>query len=117
MLSEELMELVKRIQSRRYEEQTIEVKAAQGGCPRLYETLSSFSNQNTGGIIVFGVDEKQGFKPVGVYDVQDLQHRVSEQCKQMEPVIRPVFSVCEIDGKQFVSMELPSVEAVKRPVY
>ena len=52
MLSEELMELVKRIQSRRYEEQTIEVKAAQGGCPRLYETLSSFSNQNTGGIIV-----------------------------------------------------------------
>lgn len=42
MLSEELMELVKRIQSRRYEEQTIEVKAAQGGCPRLYETLSSF---------------------------------------------------------------------------
>lgn len=29
MLSEELMELVKRIQSRRFEEQTIEVKAAQ----------------------------------------------------------------------------------------
>ena len=117
MLSEELMELVKRIQSRRYEEQTIEVKAAQGGCPRLYETLSSFSNQNTGGIIVFGLDEKRGFEPVGVYDVQDLQHRASEQCKQMEPVIRPVFSVCEIDGKQFVGMELPSVEAVKRPVY
>ena len=79
MLSEELIDLVKRIQNRKYEEQTIEVKAAQGGCPKLYETLSSFSNQNTGGIIVFGLDEKQHFAPVGVYDVQDLQHHAAEQ--------------------------------------
>lgn len=117
MLSEELIDLVKRIQNRKYEEQTIEVKAAQGGCPKLYETLSSFSNQNTGGIIVFGLDEKQHFAPVGVYDVQDLQHHATEQCKQMEPVVRPVFSVCEIDGKFFVSMEIPAVEAAERPVY
>ena len=79
MLSEELTDLVKRICKQKYEEQTIEVKAAQGGCPRLYDTLSSFSNQNTGGVIVFGLDEKQGFAPVGVYDVQDLQHRASDQ--------------------------------------
>lgn len=117
MLSEELIDLVKRIQNRKYEEQTIEVKAAQGGCPKLYETLSSFSNQNTGGIIVFGLDEKQHFVPVGVYDVQGLQHHATEQCKQMEPVVRPVFSVCDIDGKFFVSMEIPAVEAAERPVY
>lgn len=117
MLSEELIDLVKRIQNRKYEEQTIEVKAAQGGCPKLYETLSSFSNQNTGGIIVFGLDEKQHFAPVGVYDVQDLQHHAAEQCKQMDPVVRPVFSVCEIDGKFFVGMEIPAVEASERPVY
>lgn len=117
MLSEELIDLVKRIQNRKYEEQTIEVKAAQGGCPKLYETLSSFSNQNTGGIIVFGLDEKQHFAPVGVYDAQDLQHHATEQCKQMEPVVRPVFSVCDIDGKFFVSMEIPAVEAAERPVY
>lgn len=117
MLSEELIDLVKRIQNRKYEEQTIEVKAAQGGCPKLYETLSSFSNQNTGGIIVFGLDEKQHFAPVGVYDVQGLQHNATEQCKQMEPVVRPVFSVCDIDGKFFVSMEIPAVEAAERPVY
>lgn len=117
MLSEELLELVKRIQSRKCEGQTIEVKAAQGGCPKLYETLSSFSNQNMGGVIVFGLDEKQGFASVGVYDSQDLQHRASEQCKQMSPIVRPVFSVCEMDGKQFVGMEIPAVEAAERPVY
>ena len=117
MLSEELSELVKRIQSQKSEGQTIEVKSAQGGCPKLYETLSSFSNQNMGGVIVFGLDEKQGFASVGVYDAQDLQHRASEQCKQMSPIVRPVFSVCEMDGKQFVGMEIPAVEAVERPVY
>ena len=117
MLSEELLELVKRIQTQKCEGQTIEVKAAQGGCPKLYETLSSFSNQNMGGVIVFGLDEKQGFASDGVYDAQDLQHRASEQCKQMSPIVRPVFSVCEMDGKQFVGMEIPAVEAAERPVY
>ena len=54
----ELQELVKKIQSRKCEGQEIEVKKAFKDCPTsLYDTLSSFSNQNTGGIIVFGLDE------------------------------------------------------------
>lgn len=56
------------------------------GCPkRLYDTLSSFSNQDSGGVLLFGIDEKSGFVPVGVYDAQDLQKKVTEQCNQMEP--------------------------------
>lgn len=36
----------------------LELKAAHEGCPkRLYDTLSAFSNQDTGGVILFGVDE------------------------------------------------------------
>lgn len=36
------------------------MKAAGHGCPtRLYDTLSSFSNQDEGGIIILGVDEKR----------------------------------------------------------
>ena len=117
MLCEELITLIKQIQKDKCEGQTIEVKAAHGGCPKLYETLSSFSNQNGGGIIVFGIDEKQDFNPVGVYNVQDLQHKAEEQCKQLEPVVRAVFTQCEIDGLHFVSMEIPSVEPALRPVY
>lgn len=117
MLCEELITLIKQIQKDKCEGQTIEVKAAHGGCPRLYETLSSFSNQNGGGIIVFGIDEKQDFCPVGVYNVQDLQHKAEEQCKQLDPVVRAVFTQCEIDGLYFVSMEIPSVEPALRPVY
>lgn len=76
MLVEELKELARSIQEQRAEEQKIEVKAAHIDCPkRLYDTLSSFSNQDTGGILIFGLDEKQDFKAVGVYDLQDLQKK------------------------------------------
>lgn len=76
MLSIELNDIIKRILDTKAESQTIEIKAAHVGTPkRLYDTLSSFSNQDGGGIIIFGLDEAQEFKPVGVYDLQDLQKK------------------------------------------
>ena len=77
MVEQELRALIQQIQTRGCEEQTTEVKAAHGGCPeKLYDTISSFSNQNSGGVFVFGLDEKKNFEKVGVYDVQDLQKKV-----------------------------------------
>ena len=62
MLIEELIELANKICKQKAEEQTIELKSAQTGCPkRLYDTLSSFSNQDSGGILVFGIDEDAAF--------------------------------------------------------
>lgn len=118
MLSEELLVLIKKIQEIKAESQTIEVKLAHNGCPkRLYDTLSSFSNQDGGGIIVFGLDEKQGFEAVGVYDLQDLQKSVTEQCNQMEPAVRGVFTFAEYKDKNICALEVPSVELVERPCY
>ena len=100
MLTEELIELAKKVCKQKSEEQTIEVKAAHIDCPkRLYDTLSSFSNQDYGGILLFGLDERTDFQIVGIYDPQDLQKKVTEQCLQMEPPVRAVFSLAEIDGK------------------
>jgi ATP-dependent DNA helicase RecG len=118
MLAEELSSLVDKIRHFNCEFQSVEVKAANSGCPtRLFDTLSSFSNQDSGGIIVFGLDEIKHFETVGVYDVQDLQHKVVEQCKQMEPPVRPLFTVCEVDGKTIVSAEIPSADIATRPVF
>lgn len=118
MLPEELSSLVERIRHFNCEFQSVEVKAASRGCPtRLFDTLSSFSNQDSGGIIVFGLEENKHFETVGVYDVQDLQHKVVEQCKQMEPAVRPLFTVCEVNGKSIVSAEIPSADIVARPVF
>ena len=114
----QLKDLIMKLRRFHCEFQTVEVKAAKGGCPRhLYDTLSSFSNQSSGGIILFGVDEKADFEVVGVYDAQDLQHRVSEQCKEMSPEVRPLFTVAEIDGKTVLSAEIPGVDVTERPVF
>lgn len=77
MQAEELRTLALEIQWHKTEKQNIELKAAARGCPtRLFDTLSSFSNQDQGGIIVFGIDESNDYKIVGVYDPQDLQKRL-----------------------------------------
>lgn len=118
MQARALLELVAQIQAFHCEMQTIEVKAAHNGCPqRLYDTLSSFSNQDSGGIIIFGLDEKENFKTVGVYDPQDLQKHITEQCNEMVPHVRALFSVVEIDGMIVVSAEIPSVDISERPVF
>ena len=118
MLTEELLELTEEIRRGKTESQTLEVKAAHNGCPRrLYDTLSAFSNQDSGGIIVFGLDEQTGFSVVGVYDVQDLQKHVTEQCLQMEPPVRAVFTIAEIEGRIVCSAEIPAVELTERPCY
>ncbi|MDR3185494.1 MAG: putative DNA binding domain-containing protein [Christensenellaceae bacterium] len=118
MTSEALLDLIKKVQIERCETQTIEIKAAREGTPKkLYDTLSSFSNQDNGGVIIFGVDEESGFAAVGVYDAQDLQKKVGEQCKQMEPEVRPLFTVLEFDGKMFVSAEIAGIEIEFRPCF
>ena len=100
------------------ESQFLELKSAGKGCPkRLYDTLSSFSNQDDGGIIIFGVDEEHGYQESGVYDAQDLQKKINEQCLQMEPVVRPLLTVLEKDGKCFVAAEIPGMDLADRPCY
>lgn len=118
MESYTLIKLVEQIQRDQCESQTLEVKAAAVGTPkRLYDTLSSFSNQDAGGVIVFGLDEKKGFELVGIFDVQQLQHDVSEQCKQMEPEVRPLMTVAEMDSKLIMAVEIPGCDIAERPVF
>lgn len=118
MQAESLKKMVLDIRKMKAETQTVELKAATQGCPtRLFDSLSSFSNQDEGGIIIFGVDEKDNYAVKGVYDAQDLQKKVTEQCKQMEPMVRALFTMCEIDGKTIVSAEIPGVDISDRPVF
>lgn len=118
MVEMELHDLILSIQTRGCEEQITEVKAAHGGCPeKLYDTISSFSNQDSGGTFVFGLDERNHFAKVGVYDAQDLQKKVMEYCEQMTPVVRPVFTVCDEDGMVFVSAEIPPIDIAERPCF
>lgn len=42
---------------------------------------------------------------------------MSEQCKQMEPPVRALFTVCEIEEKTVVSVEIPGADISECPVF
>ena len=117
MLDNELVDMVKQIQLVRSESNKIEIKAANKGCPKVRDSLSSFSNQSGGGVIIFGVDENDGYEVCGVYDTADLMKKVEAQCKEMTPVIRPLFSVASIDGKTVVSAEIQEIDNTDKPCF
>ena len=66
---------------------------------------------------MFGLYENEGFRVTGVSDVQALQKKVMEQCNQMEPPVRAVFTSIEIDGKYVVSAEIPPIDISERPCF
>ncbi len=118
MLTDELKRLVEDVMDLRCELNTIELKKAEGGTPhRLYDTLSSFSNQAGGGVIIFGIDQDNGYDVCGVYDPQDLQVKVAEQAKQMEPIVRPLFTVAQINDRVVVSAEISECDVYEKPCY
>ena len=108
MKEADLIALVSKIRMLKSEGQTWEIKSAANGCPqKLFDTLSSFSNQDDGGVIVFGISESDDYAIIGVADAEmlsdkdvrphDIPHcnprkikiiRTSFLC---QPVIVPVF--------------------------
>ena len=52
----DLIKLVDNLKKKKVEDNLIEIKSANKGCPnKLYDTISAFSNQNEGGKILFGI--------------------------------------------------------------
>ncbi len=118
MTSENLLNLIEQVVKSRAEYQYIELKSAREGAPkRIYDTLSSFSNSNEGGIIIFGIDEQNNFDLCGVYNLQDIQQKITEQCDSMTPQVRPLFSYVELSGKYILSAEIPPIDIAERPCF
>ncbi|MCH4222097.1 MAG: putative DNA binding domain-containing protein [Solobacterium sp.] len=130
MEEETLKKLIGDIQRQKNERQNVELKQAHVEFPgRIFDTLSSFSNQDDGGIMIFGIKDKPTYEVVGVYDAESVQKKIMEACEQMEPKVRALLTVCEInpedhltvadDGcqKVVVAAEIPGAELLRRPVF
>ncbi len=87
MLEEELVQLVNKIISEKCEKPNIELKKALGGTPSK------------------------------LYDAQDLQRKVMEQSLQMEPVVRLLFTVAQIEDKIVVSAEISECDIYDKPCF
>ena len=114
----DLIQLVQDLKEKKIEDNLIEIKAASKGCPtKLYDTLSSFSNQNEGGKILFGISEDAKYSVVGVYDSSQLINKVKKACTEMEPMVRGIITETRIGDKSIVCLEVPGVDVMDRPVF
>lgn len=96
----------------------VEAKAAHTGTPQdLFKPISAFANRPGGGVLLFGLDEDAGFKVVGVGNPRKLEEDLSGLAAQMEPPLRPSFSVEEIEGGIVVVVEVPEVSYDQKPCY
>ena len=117
MNKSEIIEAIQYIKKYKTETNTIEVKKATGGFSSCYDTISSFSNKN-GGIIIFGIDEDNDYKITGVYDINDLQKKISSLCNDsMEPKIRPFILPLEYEGKNLLAVKIDELPQNKKPCY
>jgi predicted HTH transcriptional regulator len=119
MTANELREMVNEVRRRRSELDNVEVKSARRGTPRrLYEALSAFANRPGGGVLLFGVDESSDFSTVGVGTPHRLQEDVTNLASSdMEPALRPTFTVCDIDGNTVVTAEIDEVPVGQKPCF
>ncbi len=113
-----ILRLIAELRRRHGELEGVEAKAAHTGTPAdLFKPLSAFANRAGGGILLFGLDEDAGFKAVGVGNPRKLQEDLSGLAAQMEPPLRPSFSVEEIEGGTVVAVEVPEVAYDQKPCY
>jgi ATP-dependent DNA helicase RecG len=119
MTRNEVQELISEVQERQSELDDLEVKSAREGTPgRSYESLSAFANQPGGGLMLFGLDEKQRFEVVGVKDAQRLQAEISHlAASEMEPALRPRFTVETFEGRTVVVVEVDGLPNDRKPCY
>lgn len=119
MTRDDLQNLIAEIQAAQSESDTVEVKTARGGTPkRLYEALSAFANRTGGGVILFGLDETKDFSIVGVGDAHKLQEDVTSLASvNMDPALRPEFTVDDIDDLTVIAAEIDEIPASQKPCY
>jgi ATP-dependent DNA helicase RecG len=69
-------------------------------------------------VLLFGLDESRNFEIIGVRDAHRLQEDISHlAASEMEPVLRPEFTVEEVEGQTVVAVEVAELSAELRPCF
>jgi len=95
---------------------SIEVKAAAGGLPEsLTSTLSALANLPGGGIIILGLDERAGFRPVPLSDPQALKQGLAAKARGFIPPVRLEIEDGTVDGSPVVVAQVSECDRSAKP--
>ncbi|MCI1259288.1 MAG: ATP-binding protein [Atopobiaceae bacterium] len=98
--------------------QEIEVKESVNHLPKsMGETLSAFAN-GTGGDVLLGVSERDGFSPAPHFQANRIQDALSNLCAEgMEPPLRPMITLAELGGAPVVMARVAELPPRDKPCY
>ena len=71
-----------------------------------------------GGLIIFGINENYNFIEQDVYDVSDLQKKITSLCtNSMEPKLRPEFLPIIYNNKKLLVVKIDEIPQNQKPCY
>ncbi len=96
----------------------VEVKAAVGGLPAsVPETVSAFAN-GSGGTLLLGLDETNGFRPAPRFDPKAIRDALAGACAdKLEPPVRAPIEVEEFEGSSIVRLDVAGLDPVEKPSF
>ena len=97
--------------------QICEVKEATLHIPStIGETLSAFSN-STGGTVILGISERNGFTPVTGFNARSMQEALNAECEKLTPQVRPDIDIVPFEGVNVLVATVPSMPLRDKPCY
>ena len=95
----------------------VECKTAAGGVPEgIGETLCAFANMPQAGVIILGVNERQGFAITGVQNPAEMEKAItSVNRSSVSPEPQLVFSHHVVDDKKIVVVEVTPLLPSEKP--
>lgn len=115
---DDLATVVARLRRLRSDTATVEAKAAAGGMPStVAESLSAFGN-TTGGLLLLGLSEKDGFRPAAGFNALSIRDALAGLCSDgMEPPIRSDVEIIPFEDASVVALEVPPTDPLHRPLH
>lgn len=98
--------------------QFVEVKASVGKLPRSAgESVSALAN-GSGGVLILGSSEKDGFRPAKGFDAASAYDALASLCSdRLMPPVRPSISIMSFEGANIVVAEIPETAPMDKPCY
>ena len=118
MNAEDLDALMQQLKSMRTDSQTVEVKESVGKMPStIVETVSAFAN-GSGGIIVLGLSERNGFEPARGFDARRIADALAQACSdKLTPPVRTAIDILEYRGSNAVVAVVDEIPPRDKPCY
>lgn len=117
MKNEQVLSLIAHLRSIGKDTSTCEVKSAGRKLPSsMIESVCAFAN-SSGGTVILGLEEKNGFKPVPGFDATAIQDAFVACLNRLTPRPQPELDIVPFENSTILVAEIPVTRLNDRPCY